>query len=424
MSYLSALLFSFSLGFLTIRRLHDTKLGTPLMMLLSAALGLGISGHLVFYTHILLNQHHSYMPLVFGLFLILWLLNSVDQEAEINEDVKQYTWGLVALAVVAVMLLIEAQAYPFGGWDAWSSWNLKAKFIFLGREQWNDVLDPVLWRSNTHYPLLLPSITVWFWDLLGAPDQWVPMINSVLWSVLTAGMLIFGLQALTGRTTAGVTLALAAGTVPLVMTLAVSQYSDIVFGVYFLAALLCFLLDLPVLALLFAGLLSFTKVEGTVASIILFALIVRHTPFPGPRLGHLFLGFLIAALPTILFLLFISPSNEAFVNGWTSVTKPTTFSRFIFVTVYPFLELISFKWNGLWLLAAGGIALGFKQAFRGKIKIIPQALGLYMAVVLAYYQINTFFDIGWWMDNTLSRILFALLPSVMLWVGMSLRKDA
>jgi hypothetical protein len=74
---------------------------------------------------------------------------------------------LLTLGFLAVPLAISAHYYPLGGWDAWSCWSLKAKFIFLGQENWKDVLSPGLWRSNTHYPLLWPLINVWFWDLGG-----------------------------------------------------------------------------------------------------------------------------------------------------------------------------------------------------------------------------------------------------------------
>jgi len=37
---------------------------------------------------------------------------------------------------------------------------------------------------------------------------------------------------------------------------------------------------------------------------------------------------------------------------------------------------------------------------------------------MAYYAVNTFFEIGWWLNNTLSRILFALLPTIALWISI------
>ena len=61
------------------------------------------------------------------------------------------------------------------------------------------MLAPGLWRSNTHYPLLWPLINVWFWDLGGRFDQTVPMLNSIVFALLTAGILLFGLLELTGH---------------------------------------------------------------------------------------------------------------------------------------------------------------------------------------------------------------------------------
>jgi hypothetical protein len=38
--------------------------------------------------------------------------------------------------------------------------------------------------------------------------------------------------------------------------------------------------------------------------------------------------------------------------------------------------------------------------------------------------VNTFFEIGWWLQTTLSRILFALIPTVALWIGLGLKPMA
>src|SRR5205085_11662375 len=113
-----------------------------------------------------------------------------------------------------------------GGWDAWSCRNLKAKFIFLGQENWKDVLGSDLWRSNTHYPLLWPLINVWFWDLSGHFDQAVPMLNSLVIALLTAGILLFGLLELTGMLWPAILAAIIVTALPFGVTLYVSQYSD------------------------------------------------------------------------------------------------------------------------------------------------------------------------------------------------------
>ena len=116
----------------------------------------------------------------------------------------------------------------------------------------------------------------------------------------------------------------------------------------------------------------------------------------------------------------MAPKNEAFINGLSSTDKPTTWERLNFILIYPWFEFISGKWNGFWLLVLGGILLGGKKLWRSTLGIIGLSLILYLGVVLAYYAVNTFFEIQWWLENTLSRILFALLPTIALWISLGL----
>ena len=93
--------------------------------------------------------------------------------------------------------------------------------------------------------------------------------------------------------------------------------------------------------------------------------------------------------------------------------------------VYPWFEAISGKWNGLWFFVVTGALLAGKKLWQGTLGVIGISLILYLGVVLAYYGVNTFFEIGWWLENTLSRILFALVPTIVLWIGLGLKpKDA
>jgi hypothetical protein len=304
---------------------------------------------------------------------------------------------------------------------------MKAKFIFLGAENWKDVLSPGLWRSNTHYPLLWPLINVWFWDLGGQFDQAVPMLNSILIALLSAGVLLFGLLELTGMLWVSISAAVIVTALPFGVTLLISQYSDSLLGLYLLSAFMCLLLaekyDLPklkILSLVFLGLMSFTKNEGLMAAGISALLIFWHERSHKKELKNLILAFFVAALPTIIFTLFFAPKNEAFINGLLSSEKPTNLSRLMVIAVYPWFEFVSGKWDGFWLLVLGGILLAGKKLWQSTLGVIAASLVLYLGVVLAYYAVNTFFEIGWWLSTTLSRILFALVPTIALWVGLGL----
>jgi len=444
MIYLLGIIISLAAGFLLIRLLTDGRLDPLLHIFLALSLGLGIDGTATFYTHILFDQFNRWIPIGLVILVIIVSLqakrsnlfkeiasslkNAALRSTSRNDTLIRYGWGLMALGILIVPLAVSGHYYPLGGWDAWSCWSLKAKFIFLGHQNWKDMLAPGLWRSNTHYPLLWPLINVWFFDLGGRFEQTVPMLNSIVIAILSAGILLFGLLELTGSLLSSVIAAVIVTALPFGITLYTSQYSDSLLGLFLLSAFISLLLaekhglpKLKILSMLFLGLMSFTKNEGLMAAGIAALLILWHERSHQKELKALIFAFLAAALPTVIFTLFIAPKNEAFINGLASTDKPTNLARLTIIAVYPFFEFISGKWNGFWILALGGILLAGKRLWRSTLGVMGTSLVLYLGVVLAYYAVNTFFEISWWLSTTLSRILFALIPTITLWIGLGLK---
>ncbi|MBF0570739.1 MAG: hypothetical protein HQL12_02585 [Candidatus Omnitrophica bacterium] len=465
MIYFLGILISLAVGFFSIRLLIAGRLNLIPHILLGLVFGLGIDGYTVFYTHILFNQFNRFLPvgIVTLVILILYIIQSREQlqlvslrakrnnlfkeiasslknvprndtllkNTRHNGRIKKYALGLLALCVLAIPLVISAHYYPLGGWDAWSCWNLKAKFIFLGKENWKDMLSPGLWRSNTHYPILWPLINVWFWDLSGRFNQAVPMFNSIVFALLTAGILLFGIFELTGMILPSILAAVVVTALPLGVTLYTSQYSDALLGLFLLSAFISLLLaekyklpKLKILSMAFLGLMSFTKNEGLIAACIMALGIFWHERSHKKELKPLLFSFFIAILPTIIFTLFMAPKNEAFINGLTSMEKPASWGRLIVILIYPCFEFISGKWNGFWLLTLGGVLLAGRRLWQSTLGLMGASLILYLAVVMAYYAVNTFFEINWWLSTTLSRILFTLVPTIVLWIGVALLTPA
>ena len=172
--------------------------------------------------------------------------------------------------------------------------------------------------------------------------------------------------------------------------------------------------------MVFLGLMSFTKNEGLVAACIVALLFLWHERSHKKGLNNLLIAFLSAALPTIIFTISFAPKNEAFINGLFSTDKPTHWARLSIILVYPWFEFFSGKWNGFWFLAFAGILLAGKKLWQSTLGVIGLSLVLFLGVVLAYYAVNTYFEIVWWLGQTLSRILFALVPTIALWIGLGL----
>jgi hypothetical protein len=441
MMYELGLSISLAAGFLVIRLSAGKKLPLILHLLLALGLGLGIDGASAFYTHILFNQFNRFLPIALVL-LIIACLSFIKLPMEKLKKTKNKTpavtsgiklevalgLGALLLIVLGIPLGISGHYFPLGGWDAWSCWSLKTKFIFLGHEHWKEILAPSFWRSNTQYPLLWPLINAWFMDLGGTFDQAVPMLNSIVIALLTAGILFFGLWELTGRIIASLLAAVIVIAIPFSITLYTSQYSDSLVGLYLLSTFACLLLaekyglpKLKLLSMVFLGMMSFAKDEGLVASGIAALLILWQHRNKKDELTNLLLAYVIAIIPTLIFKFTIAPKNEAFVNGLLSVDKHTDLNRIMVILVYPLFEFISAKWNGFWLLTAAGLILAGKKLWQSTLGLIGLSLVCYLGVVLAYYAVNTFFEINWWLSTTLSRILFALVPTLVFWISLGFR---
>ena len=220
---------------------------------------------------------------------------------------------------------------------------------------------------------------------------------------------------------------------PFFTKLASSQYCDIVLAYYLLGTLVCLifarskkLTAFSFLAGLFLGSLSFTKTEAMSACLIIFLLSLPYLFLRGNSLKNqsllIFFSFGLCAgiLPTILFEKLYSPLNQTFINGLTSTVKPANLLRMKMILSFLAIEMVSVKWNGLWMILLAGIILSRGKAFHPTIRIVPIFLFLYLIVVGFYYYLNTSFDIGWWLKVSLNRILFGILPTVVFWVFYSL----
>jgi hypothetical protein len=412
---------------------------------LGIGLGLGLSSHLTFSSFLFFNRLMPQFVISVHLVILIALMIQrfiYRKNDAVSLSLPKPTWQNISLSVLILIVLFlvikQGLFYPYGGWDAWQVWNFKAKFLFLSDEYWHNLFSPELWRSSPHYPLLLPLINVWGWLFSVKPDDTTPFITSVLFACLTAGLLSSALWEKT-KNIFSLLPALLILTLPFYILLATTQYCDIVLSFYLLASIVALTeaqkesqKPLALLAGLLSGFLGFTKPEGLIASLILCALVLGLTlvsklrkdkSFSFTCAGLFFFGLMLASLPTFAFNILYSPGNQTFVNGLTSTLKPSTAERFQIILIFLWLELKSAKWNGLWMLLLLGLILGGKKLW-AKNFLTAAFLLLYLTVIVAYYQVNTYFEIKWWLSVSLNRILFSLLPLFLFWVfGSLLSKD-
>jgi len=347
---------------------------------------------------------------------------------------SSWIWMLRAAAVLALLFFAQDAAKsiganPHGGWDAFSIWNVKAKFLAGGPDAWRNVTAPVaggvLFGANhPGYPLLLPSAVASAWILQGETASATAAALSVLFAIATAGILCGAVAWLRGEAASLLALLLLLASEGFVAQAAL-QNADIPLSLYIVAttALLALAFDhglqeaTLLLAGLCCGLAAWTKNEGLPFFLLAFAAVA----WKGGRraAGYLASG----ALPTIALLaafkillvdgveaIFPKTLGEAFA-------KMTDASRWIQIAgsfVQSIWQMGS-PWTHPVLLAvilAITLGLAPRAQVRQQIWLAIPAGGL-LAADFVVYLISTA-DLGWHMSTSNLRLIVQVWPALLL----------
>lgn len=196
-------------------------------------------------------------------------------------------FALVALAfMIALGLALARRAH--GEIDAWQIWNLHARLLFRGGDEWRTPFALLGAWSHPDYPLLLPGAIARTWSAAGEESTLVPRLVAFLFAAATASLLVAGLAVL--RTPAqGCLAGLVLLATPAFLRYAAAQYADVPLGFYFLAGTLLFEASdrlrpgthrLALLAGLATGMAAWTKNEGQlfIVATLLARLSARRRP--------------------------------------------------------------------------------------------------------------------------------------------------
>ena len=436
-------LISFTLGYLLLTCLQDRDRPLPpgLHVFLASGIGLGVSAQITFWAFMIFKRFSPGFILGGNLLalagLSAWAVWRVRGRIGKWINLRDFHWSQIIpyliLCAGAYPLWRHGHFYVYGGWDAWATWNLKAKILFLSDHGWTTIFDPVLWRSSPHYPLQLPLINCWGWIFKEDAEFITPVTTAFVFSFATVGLMYAAIARVT-RSPFAILSGIILLTSTMYVKLSLSQYADIVVAYYLLAAVVCVVLaklennpGYAVAAGSALGFLSFSKGEGLMAAGIIGVLAAGYFFYknkPDKRvLINLYTAAMAAGIVTVVFTLFVAPKSTTFINGLVSDTNPVSWFRLRAIFSFILVELVSPTWNGLWILLVLGILLGASRCFRRHLIIIPVFLLGYILVISAYYFVNTYFDntrILWWLQVSLHRLMYATLPSVMFWVFVGL----
>ena len=346
---------------------------------------------------------------------------------------------LIASFAAVYSAVMRALSHPYGnGWDSFAIWNLHARFLYRGGNNWRDGFSPLLPWSHPDYPLLVPAAIAHFWTTAGHETPAVPAIIGLLFTFASIGLLIAGLDLLVGRSSAllgGMALLCS----PFFIELGTWQYADVPIAFFFLATLVLFRLsDKPViqpnwrpgtlaLAGFAAGCAAWTKNEGILflCAIFLSRMVVafgqRRTGISDMSSKPLQLfPALYGTIPVLCILLFfkhyVAPVGDLFSDRAIMLHKLGEVWRYGVVLKWFGKEFLRF---GHWFVMPVPILLlAFHLLVRKRVANAADAsigasalaLGLTVAGYSVIYLITPY-DLYWHLRFSLSRLLIQVWPS-------------
>ena len=335
--------------------------------------------------------------------------------------------GLIALGAAVYASVCKGLSLPLGYSDALSSWNYKARCLYLNAAHWEYYVSDNEVVAGADYPLLLPCLLARGYAYAGGVSQLTSALLGPLFSYLILALLFFAcwrLKSLAQGLLAGL---FWLGT-PGPFHWGVSQYGDLPVGAYFLAALVVLAVSderggrergLLFLAGLMAGFGAFVKFEGQMFLVIL--VLVRFagaTLARGARTAAAETGTFLAGsapgLAAVLSLRAVSDSTGYFAQNsglQEMLAKLFDLSRLGEVAAYSwrtFTEAPSEAYGGL-LITAAVLALLSRPAWKTRAQSFPTLAPLFCVLLaLAGYAaifLMTPIDMGEHLRTTAYRFL-------------------
>jgi hypothetical protein len=203
---------------------------------------------------------------------------------------------VVSLLAVASGIAKLAQSDPYGAWDAYMMWNLRAKYLAGPGDTWTYAFSPLLGLQHPDYPPLISGFVAQLWKFSGGETSTlIPILTAAVFAASVVALLVSALALVRGAGSA-LLAALILMTTSSFLMYSMSQCADVPLSFYYLATLALTFLSTtsegtrkPVLAAMagaFASFAAWTKNEGLIFFMVSFgcyAFLLRRYKGVGAR---------------------------------------------------------------------------------------------------------------------------------------------
>lgn len=339
--------------------------------------------------------------------------------------------GILAFAILSSLSVFfyETAKFNHGEWDAWSHWNLRAKYIVRAPDTWTDLFPYI---SHGDYPLFNSGYVARGWAYSQTESIAVPITLAFISTYSTLLLLFWALRNSTNTIYALLGCIVLAAT-PFFTIVGKYQFADTPLGFFILASSALFLLaflqkDLAkdkmlLLSGLMAGLASWTKNEGLLyvasaaACVVLIFLLYKEIRWKNLR--YYFAGTAAILAVTMIYKLGFGPANDM-TEGLKSTgiaSKITDWGRYKYILDWFTTEGATF---GHWFLNPWPWLIVF-ALIMGISKRVKQAewvmVGLSLVGIFVLYFITyllSFHELYYHLSTSYYRLCFHLLPAFFL----------
>lgn len=337
------------------------------------------------------------------------------------------------------VMLATQQDYQHGNWDAWTIWNLRARFLARSQDDFTRAFEGGHLPAHADYPLMLPITVSQYWVLTGDESEKTSALIAKAATFLVIMVLTTVVTCLRN-----LRLGLLGGIILMSMPNYISsgawQFADVPLSLCILSTFSMLLFanqtgkhHLPPLfhTGVLASCAAWTKNEGQLFALILTLVIALQCLSPygiikwGKRLAAYVCGLGLLAIPILIFKLGIVDTQNDIIAGQDHAHIFAMISEGNrYAAIWAAMQRELWTWVG-WNLFAFPIAwllLGTRKRAHLWRSGWPACSLVLLLLLLGYFLVYlvTPKDLAWHLSTSCNRVLSHLYPSAILLLAVSL----
>lgn len=347
------------------------------------------------------------------------------------------------LVLQVALLVVMAVGRPLSGWDSWSSWGMRARTIFVEAAITPAVYaDPSRASTLPYYPLLTPLIQAWLYGWLGAPDDRLVGVVTILFYLSLSAVCYAAIRRRGASRRFALSAAVLVASMPHIALLGDFNFVDLPLATLVAIAAIGLVQWLEegspgalIIGALAAGLMPWMKREGlTLVPVFGLSMIVVGR---GSRRAWLGVGGVALAAAVLSgpwwALIAASGGAQSELSPITLATLRSNLNRLPAIARLVGAELLGPNWSYVWPLAGTcAIALWIKRpAARGRAPGVRRAPSLFVAVAVVYligmgssYLFSNFVPYQQHVLNSFYRLVAHVAPLPVLWMAFRASEEA